>query len=87
MDKDETVIYCEWESRINDTDFIATEQSTILSLEDIGQTLESALDKEYVFHTEDSSGKDIYFLGNFLSTDEDGIIIGASDPKDLSNIE
>jgi len=83
MDKDETVIYCEWESRINNTDFLATEESTIASLSDIGQTLESALGNEYVFHTENSTGKDIYFAGKFLPSYNEGIIIRASNQNDL----
>jgi len=84
MDKDETVIYCEWESRINSTDFLATEGSTIVSLADIGQTLESALGNEYVFHTENSTGKDIYFAGKLLSLENEGIIIRANDQNDLA---
>lgn len=83
VNDDEAVIYCEWEGRINDSDFLANEESTISSLADIGFTLDKAVGNEYVFHTEDEAGNDLYFSGVIMRTENSGFIIRASNINDL----
>lgn len=80
---DETVIYCEWDGRINETDFLANEESTVTSLADIGFTLEKAIGHEYVFHTENEAGNDLYFSGVIIQSENDGFIIRALNVEEL----
>ena len=83
IDSDETIIYCEWDERINETDFSATQERTIECLNDIGESIDSALGNEYIFHTESSKGKDIYFPGKFQQTEDGSTIIRANSESDL----
>jgi len=78
MDTDETIIYCEWDGKLNETDFSAAEERTIECFKDIGENLDSALGNEYVFHTENSKGKDIYFPGKLQKTEDGTIVIRAN---------
>lgn len=81
--KNEREIYCEWESRINETDFLTNEESTLSSLIESNITLEKSLGNEYVFHTENDTGRSIYFSGHIEKTEENGFIIRASNKEDL----
>ena len=77
-------IYCEWESRINATDFDANQKSTLLDIDDHGFTLEQALGKKFIFHTEPNlEVSDLYFEGILMRDTSSKIIIRALKPLQL----
>ncbi len=79
------VIYCEWASRLNDTDFDANEPSTISGLRESGFSLESAIGTEFAFHTEPGiATSDIWFGGKIVRNDSGKIVIRADSHADFT---
>ena len=74
-------IYCEWENRINELDFNPSQASTISDLQDHGLTLEQAVGKSFIFHTEPNlQTPDLYFEGSILKNKQGKIVIRSNKP-------
>jgi len=66
-----SVIYCEWENKLNETDFSFSE-TTKQDLEDLGFTPETALDEVFVFYSEPSLEYLDYYFDGTIVKDVDG---------------
>lgn len=76
--EDSPVIYCEWENRLNLTDFRVSEM-TKLDLNAAGLSLKSAIGSEFVFHTEPSlEHPDFYFEGTIVEDKDGNFLIRSS---------
>ena len=84
--KEDPIIYCEWEDRINELDFDANQESTRIGFEEIGLTLNQAVGKTYSFHTEPSTNiGDLYFEGIVIRDDTNKIVIRALKALPIKN--
>ena len=68
---EQPAIYCEWENRLNETDFRFS-QFTVRDLTDLGFTPETALGKSFVFHTEPSLDCPDYYFEGMIMKDQSG---------------
>ena len=83
--EENSLIYCEWENRINDLDFDANQDSTISCIEEIGLTLEQTIGKTFSFHTEPNlEMTDLYFEGAIIRDEDNRIVIRALEPLPIN---
>lgn len=76
-----TPVRIDWQNRLNPTDFVATGKTTQEDLATLGLTLDAAIGQRLLFATEhEGSNGDIYFEGDILRTDDNSIIVRATEP-------